>query len=70
MLLRLAVLLALTSALATTGCTTATPDKAKVEAGPRRPTTFESWSAGNGTGAFFQAVGPAGGSGVRSAWPQ
>jgi len=65
---RLAVVL--TFAVAAAGCATAAPDAPKADAGVPRQTPFESWSAGNGTGAFFGPVGPAGGSGVRWAWPQ
>lgn len=67
---RLAVVVMLI--VAVTGCATAKPDPAaaKPEGGPWRATTFESWSACNGTGGFFCPVGPAGGTGVRWAWPQ
>ena len=69
MLLRLAAVLALTVALTGAGCATAPPDASKAEAPRWRPTTFESWAVGNGTGSFFRPVGPAGGSGVTSGWP-
>jgi hypothetical protein len=64
MLARLAVLALVMAAAA--GCATAKPD----EPVSTRPTTFESWSACNATGGFFCALGPAGGTGVRWAWPQ
>ena len=73
MLARLAVLLALaTLALGGAACATsgqgAKTDEAG-KAGKPSSTPFEAWAVSNGTGAFFKAVGPAGGSGVRSAWP-
>ena len=71
MLKSLVPLLASTAlALAISACATATRDGST--AGTRAPesTTFESWAVGNGTGAFFRPVGPAGGTGVRHAWPE
>ena len=69
MLIRLAAVLVLTAALAGAGCATAPPDASKTETPRWRPNPFESWALGNGTGTFFRPVGPAGGSGVRSAGP-
>jgi hypothetical protein len=68
---RLALLLALAAlTLGGAGCGTAAPDAPAAELRGLRPSAFEAWSARNGTGAFFGAVGPAGGSGVRHAWPE
>ena len=70
MLDRLAVYAALAALALTLGaCASAAPDAAK----PTAATTgsaFDAWSSGNGTGAFFKSVGPAGGTGVRTGWPQ
>ncbi len=57
-------------AMATAGCGATARGAATTEAGAPRSTPFEAWAVGNGTGAFFRAVGPADGSGVRSGWPQ
>jgi hypothetical protein len=57
-------------AMGTAACGAITQGAAPTEVAVPRATPFEAWSAGNGTGAFFQAVGPAGGSGVKSGWPQ
>jgi hypothetical protein len=65
---RLIVLLVMGLALGSVACSTA--KKASSEGAvtsPRSP-AFEAWSLANGTGAFFPAVGPGGGSGVQSAW--
>jgi hypothetical protein len=63
---RLAVLAALAMLALTLGaCATATKDAATPEAGAPRSSAFDAWAGGNGAGAFFRAVGPAGGSGVR-----
>jgi hypothetical protein len=49
----------------------ATPDgMSGAKAGPPAPSAFEAWSARNGTGGFFYAVGPARGTGVRTGWPE
>ena len=56
-------------AMATAACGTAR-SAATTEVGAPRSTPFEAWAAGNGTGTFFKAIGPAGGSGVRSGWPR
>jgi hypothetical protein len=56
-------------ALAVAVCATATRDASTAGARPLETTTFESWAVGNGTGSFFRPVGPAGGTGVRHAWP-
>src|SRR5262249_42601426 len=69
MLLRLAAVLVLTAALAGAGCATAPPDASKTETPRGRPNPFGSWARGNGTATFSRRVGPAGGSGVRSAGP-
>ena len=55
------IILAITLA----ACTTAAPKAATEDAGAGRPTAFEAWAVGNGTGAFPKATGPAGGAGVR-----
>ena len=57
-------------AMATAACGARVQGAAPTEVATPRATPFEAWSAGNGTGAFFGAVGPAGGSGVKSGWPQ
>jgi hypothetical protein len=66
MLDRLATLAALTMlALATAACGATTRGAATTETEAPRSTAFEAWSARSGTGAFFHAVGPANGTGVR-----
>jgi hypothetical protein len=50
-------------AIACGACATAPKDPAAA-AGPRSG-SFDSWAVGNGTGAFFKAVGPANGTGIR-----
>jgi hypothetical protein len=75
MLDRLVVPLALmTLLMATAACgataRNASTDSAGNGAGVSRPTAFEAWAVSNGTGAFFKAVGPAGGTGVQRGWPQ
>jgi hypothetical protein len=69
---RIVVLVALAMlSMGSAACgTTTVQGAAPTEVAPPRATPFEAWSAGNGTGAFFGAVGPAGGSGVKSGWPQ
>jgi hypothetical protein len=63
---RLAVFAVLTTlALTTVACATAAKDTADPAAGAPRSSAFDAWAEGNGTGAFFKAVGPAGGTGVR-----
>ena len=58
-------------AISTAACGAAVQGAAApTEVAVPRATPFDAWSAGNGTGAFFGAVGPAGGSGVKSGWPQ
>lgn len=57
-------------ALTAAACGATARGAATTDAGAPRSTPFEAWAGGNGTGAFFSAVGPAGGSGVRSGWPQ
>jgi len=57
-------------AIGTAACGATVQGAAPTEAAAPRATPFEAWSAGNGTGAFFGAVGPAGGSGVKPGWPQ
>jgi hypothetical protein len=62
---RLAVLAMLVMLALTTGaCAGAAKEAAKPDAGARA-SAFDSWAHGNGTGAFFKALGPAGGTGVR-----
>lgn len=72
MLDRLVVFMVLVMlALATVACGVTARSAATADTGAGlRPTPFEAWAAGNGTGAFFKTVGPAGGSGVRSGWPR
>jgi hypothetical protein len=64
----LVTIVLMTLALATVGCgamkNAFTPDP------DYRPTSFEKWDVGNGTGSFFRPVGPAQGTGVRHAWPE
>jgi hypothetical protein len=50
--------------LGAASCARAVKDQVKPEAGPRS-SAFDAWAGGNGTGAFFRAIGPAGGTGVR-----
>jgi hypothetical protein len=57
-------------AMGTAACGATVQGAAPTKVAVPRATPFEAWSAGNGTGAFFGAVGPAGGSGVKSGWPQ
>jgi hypothetical protein len=57
-------------AMATAACGVAARSAATAEVGASRSTPFEAWAVGNGTETFFRGVGPAGGSGVRSGWPQ
>jgi hypothetical protein len=71
MLARQTVLVALAIlTLGGVGCATVASDSPKADAGGLRPTPFEAWAAKSGTGSFFGAVGPGGGSGVRFAWPE
>ena len=63
---RLAILTAIVTILLSTGsCARATKDAATPDAGAPRSSAFDAWAGGNGTGAFFRAAGPAGGTGVR-----
>jgi hypothetical protein len=64
------VLALITLAIALAACATAAPKAATEDVGAGRPTAFEAWAVGNGTGAFFRALGPAGGAGVRHSWPE
>lgn len=64
------VLALITLAIAIAACSAAAPKAALGDAGAGRPTAFEAWASGNGTGAFFKALGPAGGAGVRHSWPE
>jgi len=57
-------------AMATAACGVTARSAATAEVGAPLSTPFEAWAGGNGTGGFFRPVGPAGGSGVRSGWPQ
>jgi hypothetical protein len=59
-----------TLALAMTGCAATTREGATTDTSGVRSSTFESWAVGNGTGSFFRPLGPAGGTGVRHAWPE
>ena len=69
MLKPLGTIALMTLALASVGCGAAA--KNAFTADPDyRPTPFEAWAVGNGTGSFFRAVGPAQGTGVRHAWPE
>jgi hypothetical protein len=71
MLDRPVILLALMMlAIATAACGATARGAATTDADAPRSSSFEAWSGGNGTGGFFRGVGPAGGSGVRSGWPQ
>jgi hypothetical protein len=56
--------------LATAGCAAAPREGTNPVGAALRPTAFESWAVGNGTGSFFRPVGPAQGAGVRHAWPE
>lgn len=60
----------ITLAIAIAACATAAPKTAVEGAGAGRSTAFEAWAVSNGTGAFFKALGPAGGAGVRHSWPE
>ena len=55
----------ITLVIAIAACGTAAPKAAMEDTGASRPTAFEAWAVGNGTGAFLKATGPAGGAGVR-----
>jgi hypothetical protein len=57
-------------AIATAACAVTPRNPPEPAARPSPPSSFDAWAAGNGTGAFFKAVGPARGTGVRTGWPE
>jgi hypothetical protein len=70
MVQRLAIVLGSALLAITVAACATSPPSADAEKPRPSVSSFEAWSSGNGTGAFFPAVGPAGGSGVRTGWPR